>query len=182
LLIAAIMPGSWLCMQAIHEAGHVLAAGLTGGQVERVVLHPLAISRTDSGQNPRPLAVAWAGPLVGTLFPVVFWFALSCVGASWAFVARFFAGFCLIANGGYLAVGSIDGVGDAGEIVRHGAPIWSLWLFGALAIPAGLLLWHRLGAHFGLGTHGVAVPARLALACLGVLVALIVLGLVVGDG
>ena len=79
-------------------------------------------------------------------------------------------------------MGSIDGVGDAGEIVRHGAPMWLLWLFGALAIPGGLLLWHRLGPHFGLGTHGAAIPARLALACLGVLVALIALGLVVGDG
>ena len=75
--------------------------------------------------------------------------------ASWRvsiwYLLRFFAGFCLIANGTYLAVGSLDNVGDAGDLLRHGASIGQLWVFGGLCVPAGFLLWHRLGPHFGLG-------------------------------
>jgi hypothetical protein len=56
---------SWLGMQLVHELGHVMAAYATGGSVERVVLHPLELSRTDLARNPRPLAVASAGPLGG---------------------------------------------------------------------------------------------------------------------
>jgi len=44
---------SWLLMQALHETGHVLGAWLTGGQVVKLVLNPLAISRTDVSPNPR---------------------------------------------------------------------------------------------------------------------------------
>ena len=47
LLIATYLPFCWLAMQVVHEAGHVLGAALSQGRVERVVLHPLAISRTD---------------------------------------------------------------------------------------------------------------------------------------
>ncbi|MGC3965806.1 MAG: hypothetical protein QM775_00075 [Pirellulales bacterium] len=45
VLIGSVLLGSWLAMQAIHEAGHVFGAWLTEGRVERVVLHPLTISR-----------------------------------------------------------------------------------------------------------------------------------------
>jgi hypothetical protein len=50
----ALVALSWYGMMAIHELGHVMGAWLTGGRVERVVLHPLAISRTDLAHNPRP--------------------------------------------------------------------------------------------------------------------------------
>ena len=47
ILIGSTIVGSWLGMQAVHEAGHVLGARVTGGRVERIVLYPLTISRTD---------------------------------------------------------------------------------------------------------------------------------------
>ena len=47
VLIGSTLLGSWLGMQAVHESGHVIGAWMTGGRVERVVLHPLTISRTD---------------------------------------------------------------------------------------------------------------------------------------
>ena len=56
--LAALLVASWFLMQAVHELGHVLAAWLTGGAVQRVVLSPLEISRTDVMPNPRPLVVA----------------------------------------------------------------------------------------------------------------------------
>ncbi|MCG8449773.1 MAG: M50 family metallopeptidase [Pirellulales bacterium] len=136
---------------AVHELGHVLAGWLTGGTVTKVVLHPLAISRTDVSPNPNPIIVVWAGPLLGVLLPLLIWLVCFLARIPGAYLPRFFAGFCLIANGAYIGVGSIDGIGDAGEMVRHGTPIWGLWVFGVLVAPIGLLLWHRLGQHFGLG-------------------------------
>lgn len=145
---------------ATHELGHVLVAWGTGGTVTRVVLHPLAISRTDVVPNPHPLWVAWGGPIAGVLVPLLMWGSLArgpqCVCA----MARFFAGFCLIANGAYLSVGSLDRVGDAGELLQHGTPMWLLWLWGAVTMPCGLLCWHGIGRHFGFGAAAGAVETR----------------------
>ena len=138
-------------MMIVHELGHVLAAWLTGGGVERVVLHPLRLSRTDVAPNPHPHVVVWAGPLLGVLLPVGVWAACRMRGFAHAYLLRFFAGFCLIANGVYLGMGGFDHIGDAGDMLAHGSPHWLLWLFGLGAVPAGLWLWHGQGVHFGLG-------------------------------
>lgn len=151
LFFLALLISSWLWMQIVHELGHVLGAVVTVGTVERVVLHPLAISRTDVSGSRQPLVVIWAGPIVGCLVPCMLWIIAADAGWSGAFLLRFFAGFCLLANGLYLAAGSFDGVGDCGDLLRHGAPIWTLWLFGAATIPAGFYLWNDQGQHFGLG-------------------------------
>src|SRR4051812_8876543 len=76
LLIGSFVPLCWLAMMATHELGHVLAAWLTGGTATKVVLHPLAISRTDVWPNPEPLVVVWSGPLVGVLLPLLLWSVL----------------------------------------------------------------------------------------------------------
>ncbi|MEZ6046089.1 MAG: M50 family metallopeptidase [Planctomycetaceae bacterium] len=68
LIAALLLPASWLSMMIVHEAGHMLSAMLTGGQIEKVVLHPLAISRTDVSPNPHPVWVVWGGPLLGFFF------------------------------------------------------------------------------------------------------------------
>src|SRR5688572_29401782 len=117
VLIASALLASWLGMQAVHELGHVLGAWATGGRVERVVLHPLTISRTDLVENPRPLAVTWAGPVFGVLAPLVPWGITAGHRMPGAFVLRFFAGFCLLANGLYIGVGSLDGIGDCGDLL-----------------------------------------------------------------
>lgn len=131
-----------------------------------MVLHPLTISRTDVAVNPEPLIVVWAGPIFGVLAPLVAWGAAQLGRAPFWYLLRFFAGFCLIANGVYLAVGSFDNVGDAGDLLRHGAATWQLWLFGALCVPSGFLLWHRLGPHFGFGDSDGAVSVPTAYGCL----------------
>lgn len=163
LLIGSTVVGSWLGMQLVHEFGHVLGALLTAGRVERVVLHPLTISRTDLGENPHPLLVVWAGPIVGVTIPVFAWLLMRVVRFSGVFVARFFAGFCLVANGAYIGLGSFDRIGDCGEMLARGSAIWQLWLFGVLTIPAGLLLWHGQGTFFGIGPKKRPVNLRLAL-------------------
>jgi hypothetical protein len=151
-------------MQAVHEFGHVTAAVATGGKVTKIVLHPLAISRTDVAPNPQPLIVVWAGPVIGCLAPLVVWLGVQLAARAYAQLmvtaqlARFFLGFCLLANGLYLGVGSFDGVGDAGNLVRLHTPIWCLWLFGVITVPLGLLAWHKLGGAFGLGANGKVIP------------------------
>jgi hypothetical protein len=181
VLIGSTVVGSWLLMQAVHESGHALAGWVTGGKVARVVLHPLTISRTDLDYNPHPLLVVWAGPVVGVLLPVAAWTLAAWLLMPGAFVLRFFAGFCLIANGAYIALGSFDGIGDCGEMLRLDTPIWLLWLFGAATMPAGLWLWHRQGPHFGLGPAAGKVSRGVAYATLAVCVGLVVLGFVVGE-
>jgi hypothetical protein len=141
-------------MQAIHELGHVLGAVLTGGRVKRVVLSPLTISRTDLSENPHPLFVAWAGPLFGAATPLLLWVAaFGAVKHSFARLRhflQFFAGFCLLSNGLYISLGSFHHIGDSGDLLHFGSPIWNLWLFGAVTTPLGLFLWHKMGPRFGL--------------------------------
>jgi hypothetical protein len=179
-VILALLPLCWLAMMAVHEAGHVLGACASGGEVAGVHLHPFSISRTELARNPHPLFVAWAGPMVGVVVPLVAYvlcYAVCYLCRRDAAVAgihlwRFFAGFCLIANGAYLSFGSFNRVGDAGEILKLGTPTWVLWAFGLIAMPAGLWLWHRLGPQFGLGPDGRDVAITEAIA-VGVLLALV---------
>ena len=157
-------------MQVVHESGHVLAGWLTGGDVQRVVLHPLTISRTDMGANPSPLIVCWAGPIVGAGGPLILWSALHWRRVPFAFWLKFLAGFCLIANGEYLVFGVREGIGDAGDLLKYGSPAWLLYMFGGVTIPAGLWLWNGLGPRFGLGATGEVITWRSALLSTAVLV------------
>jgi len=170
ILIVSVLLGSWLGMQAVHEFGHVVGAWSSGGRVVRVVLYPLTISRTDVNPDPRPLLVVWAGPIFGVLLPLMLWCAAVGLRLSGAFVLRFFAGFCLIANGAYIGIGSFGRVGDCGVMLRSGSPIWQLWLFGTVTVPAGFWLWHGQAKDFGLGSTPRQVSAHAAfsslLACL----------------
>ncbi|MBC8116973.1 MAG: M50 family metallopeptidase [Candidatus Saccharimonas sp.] len=169
VLIATTVPLAWLLMQVVHECGHALFGWLTGGEVRRVVLYPLTISRTDLDANPHPLVVCWAGPVFGSIAPVILWLIARVTKWSGEFWFRFFVGFCLIANGAYLAVGSLDGIGDAGDLLKHGSPIWMLWLFGAVTIAVGLRLWHGLGSRFGVGRQAAPVRWPAALIVTGAL-------------
>ena len=169
-LIVSLALLSWLAMQGVHEFGHVVGAWWTGGTVNKVILYPTVISRTDIGSNPRPLVVVWAGPLLGSLLPLALWGAVVALRWRAAFLLRFFAGFCLIANGAYIGGGSFSRAGDAGDMLRHGAPLWHLWLFGIAATAAGLLLWNRLGKYFGFGKDATPISEKLSLCCLVALV------------
>src|SRR5262245_24424588 len=173
LLVSACLL-AWLLMQAVHELGHAAAAWWTGAKVVAVVLHPLAISRTDVDPNPQPLVVAWGGPLVGSIVPLAIWGLAAALRLRLVWLARFFAGFCLLANGLYIGVGSFGGIGDAGDLLKGGAPPWTLWLFGAIAAPAGLALWNGQGRHFGLGPAVQSVDPRVAYGCALALVATVV--------
>ncbi len=160
----------WLGMMAVHELGHVIGGVATGGTIRRVVLHPLTISCSDVDPNPSPAIVVWLGPIVGSILPV------SLLSIRFSIVAlkkslAFFAGFCLIANGAYIAIaiGSFDGVGDCGEMLRTGTPIWVMIAYGAVAISGGLLIWHRLGTARQFLSNPKLVSRRTAYVTVGAL-------------
>ncbi len=155
LLIVTTLAASWYAMMIVHEFGHVFAAWLTGGQVARVVLHPLAFSRTDLSTNNNPIAVVWGGPIVGTLLPLALWLVARALRLRIAFLVRFFAGFCLIANGAYLSSAILEPVGDTDDMLRYGVPLWLIIAPGALSFFAGFATWNRLGPHFGLTNQPV---------------------------
>jgi hypothetical protein len=181
ILIGSTIVGSWLGMQAVHELGHVIAAWATGAQVTRVVLSPATISRTDITNNSHPLAVAWGGPALGVAVPLALWLSAKLIRLPGAFVLRFFAGFCLLANGLYIGLGSFARVGDCNEMLRHRSPLWHLWLFGAVCAPVGLALWNGQGTWFGLGKANGQVSHLVAYGILSVCIALLVLEIAI-DG
>ena len=168
LLIASFIALSWLSFMVVHEFGHVATAWLSGGSVSRVVLHPIQISWTAFAQNPHPQLVAWGGPVLGSLLPLGFLAAARTLRSPGLYLFRFFAGFCLVANGLYLLVDAFERGGDGGTLLRHGASQWQLCAFAALAAPIGFWLWHGLGRHFGFGAaHGsVSRGAAITSACL----------------
>jgi len=180
LLIAATLLTCWLGMQAIHEAGHLLGAAISGATVTHVSLHPLSFSRTDVADNPQPLLVVRMGPIFGTALPVLICVIAAACRATFAYLLRIFSGACAVLNGAYIAIGSLDRVGDCGVMLRHGSPAWSLWLFGAICIPLGIFLWHGQAGNFGLGVNAKPVAIQHALLMTGLAMLLIVLGFAVG--
>jgi hypothetical protein len=150
----------WLLMQAVHEAGHALAGWLVGDHVVQVVLHPLSISRTDLSPGLQPVWTTVAGPLCGVTMPLFMWGIAAACRLSPRHWLRFFAGFCLIANGAYLGMAVVAPVGDAEVLLQQGVPIWVLGLFGLVTVPMGFGLWHGLGAEFGWGPNGRAIAWR----------------------
>ena len=173
VFVASLLALSWFGMMAFHEMGHVIGAVITGGNVERVVLHPLTISRTDVSPNPRPSIVVWLGPILGCVIPAVCCWLVPRRFKVVRNITLFFVGFCLLANGAYIAFGSFDRVADCGVMLQHGSPLWTLLLFGALTIPLGFYVWHRLGSVKGFLADPSLVEPKVAYSLLGALVVLL---------
>jgi hypothetical protein len=112
------------------------------------------------------------------VLPLLSWLAAHALGMPVAYLLRFFAGFCLIANGAYLGAGMFVPVGDAADLLRSGSSMWPLALFGLIAIPTGLAVWHRQGAQFGLGAQPRPVNRRHVIGCAIVLAVIIAIELV----
>lgn len=182
ILIGTFLGFSWLGMQAFHELGHVLGAVLSGGKVEAVVLHPLTISRTDVYPNPHPLIEVWAGAVVGSILPLILFLAAGATSIPLLYLFRFFAGFCLIANGVYIGAGWLLEEGaDSFVMVQNGSPVWLLVFFGLCAVPLGVYLWHRQGSYFGLGAAKGKVDGKAVMMSVCLFVVLVLAECLLSD-
>jgi hypothetical protein len=143
LLAPPVLYATWLGMLCLHELGHVLHAWASGGGVASLSVPLLGFSQTIVHPNPHERFVAWGGPLWGCLIPLIAFAIARFTRRRVPEPLRFFAGFCLIANGAYLGLGWTFRAGDAGDLLRLGTPRWLLIAFGLVATAAGLALWHR---------------------------------------
>ncbi len=151
ILIVTFTAFSWLVMQVVHELGHIAAAVATGAEILKVYLHPLIVSSTDVWNPPHPLIEVWAGPIAGSLLPLFAFLVARAFRCPGLYLFRFFAGFCLIVNGVYIAFGPSSGGADSAVMIENGTPRLAMVVFGLLTAPLGLYFWHRQGHHFGLG-------------------------------
>ena len=173
LLIVSFIAFSWLAFMVVHECGHILVGCATGASLSHVTLHPLQISWSAFARNPHPQFVAWGGPVLGALLPLGLLAIARAFRAPCIYLFRFFAGFCLIANGVYMLIDTFDRGGDAGTLLRTGASSWQIILFGLIATPLGFWFWHGLGPHFGLGAARGRVSRSAAIASSALLLVVI---------
>jgi hypothetical protein len=134
---------SWWPMMAFHELGHVIGALIAGAKIENVVLWPWTFSETIRVGSKSPLLDTWLGPVFGAYVPLALYGYLRnrrFPGRGWL---GYFAGFCLIANGLYIGLGWIDRVGDAGDLLKLGAPIPIMAIFGIVSACLGIHIWHH---------------------------------------
>jgi hypothetical protein len=147
--IASIL-ASWYAMMIVHELGHVLAAWATGSTIAGVFVPWVGFSQTEIIEYRRPIVVVSAGAIVGVALPLAAWLAArtASLAPGWASLSRFFAGFCLVANGGYLGSALVSPVGDAEDLIALGSPTWAVGVPGLLMLAGGLWAWNGLGAKF----------------------------------
>jgi hypothetical protein len=152
ILALTILAASWYGMMLVHELGHVLAAWATGSTISAVRVPWVGFSQTEIARYGGPAwAVVAAGPVLGVLVPAAAWGLGRVVARGWVGVPllRFFAGFCLVANGWYMASALVDPAGDAGDLAALGVPRWAVAVPGILAAASGFAVWHGLGLSFG---------------------------------
>jgi hypothetical protein len=161
----------WLGMMLVHESGHMLAVLATGGTIQHLEFPLLGFSRTDIAPNPHPLIIAWVGPSLGALIPLVFALFLQTIRRP-LYTANLLSGFCLLANGAYLAIGSLQHIGDAGDLLRQGTPLWSLIAAGIPMLALGIYQWHTLGPRLGLGIRNKSIDTYVTAGSATVLISL----------
>lgn len=155
-----------LCLQVmlfLHEVGHLIAAKLMFVQITYLDLFPLRINSLlfDAGGSNQWLKsnlIVASGFVLGSLLPMLsfpFWRIQS------GFVGIFLkslSSFCVLANGLYLMLGSIELLGssanwtpnftDSGLLISSGCPAWILIIAGGTVAGAGYWLLSRLARQY----------------------------------
>lgn len=143
LLLALKVAWLWGLMLVLHEVGHCATALLTGGQITATDLRPGIPGHTLVNPDPQPDLVVWGGFLSGCGVPALIWAV--CVGLRLPLrvEAQSLTGFCLLANGAYLAAGGSESLTDTGVLLQLGWS-WPLLIVISLglAVPGYALLRH----------------------------------------
>jgi len=139
LYFAVVLITAWCVMLLAHEAGHLLGGYLSGATLREFELRPWKLPYSLHNPNPHPLITLWAGPVLGVVGPLL-------VLAIWSTaVTRLIAGFCLLANGVYLAVGGLTGDRflDTAQLLEAGASPLAIGLYCLITCGGGYLVFRR---------------------------------------
>ena len=145
-------------MVLLHELGHVVAIVLSGGKVDYVQVFPVDFGFTARAVDPHPLLATWGGPILGCAFAVVILLLVALAAPRFIAPALMLVVVAFLANGMYLAVGVFSGVGDAGDLLRHGMPPWSLVAVGLALVAAGVSFASMIGAVLRVGKSYTSMP------------------------
>ena len=162
IVLTVFMTGSILIafsgMVLLHELGHVAALVLSGGEVDYVRVSPIDFGFTARASDPHPLIATWGGPLLGCAFTMVILLLVAFAAPRFIATALLLVVVAFLANGMYLAVGVFSGVGDAGDLIRHGAPPWSLIAAGIPLIAAGIYFASMIAPVLRVGKPCTSMP------------------------
>ena len=124
---------SWVAMTFTHELGHVVGGWVGGATLTDFDLVPWRMPYSLHAPDPMPLLTLWAGPTLGVLIPTLLALALR---QRWAW---FVADFCMVANGGYLALAWISGDRylDTARLLDAGAHPATITLYCMVTIGIG---------------------------------------------
>ena len=120
--------------------------------------------------------------MIGSLFPLAILLIARFMRTSVWYIFQFFAGFCLIINGIYIAEDSFLMAGDGGDMLRNAMPRWILVAFGAVTVPLGLYLWNGLGPSFGLGEANGNVSRKAAVGAFCALAIIVLAEVLLASG
>ena len=126
-------------MTFTHELGHIVAGFCCGGTLKAVELWPWQLPYSFFEPDPLPLVTLWGGLLSGVLVPV----AVALIAKrEWIW---FFAHFCVLANGVYIATAWFAGDRylDTPRLLEHDASPISIAIYCILTIGFGYLGFRR---------------------------------------
>lgn len=140
LLLAA----SWVVMTFTHETGHIIGGMVSGATLTDLDLAPWRMPYSLHSPDPHPLVTLWAGPLSGVGAPIIL---AAFIRKRWAW---FVADFCLIANGGYLALAWMSGDRflDTPRLLDAGANPATIVLYCIVTLGAGYVRFRFDCRHF----------------------------------
>jgi len=137
-IFVLLLVASWITMLIAHECGHIIGGLASGATLTDYDLAPWRMPYSLYSPDPHPLITLWSGPLLGVVAPI----GLAAVlRQRWAW---FIADFCLLANGGYLAMAWISGDRflDTPRLLAAGANRATIVVYCVLTIGLGYA-WFR---------------------------------------
>ena len=131
-------------MTFTHECGHIVGGMACGATLTDFDLVPWRMPYSLHSPDPHPLVTLWAGPLLGVAVPLI---ASSIIRKRWAW---FIADFCVIANGGYLALAWLSGDRflDTPRLLAAGAYPASIVVYCILTIGVGYVRFRSDCIHY----------------------------------